>query len=92
MSESVETPVVEPKVEVVVKERKPAPKKNVEEKKLCPKCGRPLRKPPVERALGGGRACIKPGCRKVSKGPRFHFLCETHMDTPKKEWKKWVEK
>ena len=33
--------------------------------------------------------CIAPGCGKSSKGPRFHYLCETHRTAPKKEWEQW---
>jgi hypothetical protein len=35
------------------------------------------------------RPCIKPGCGKPSKGPRFHYLCAEHMKAPSAEWKAW---
>ena len=35
------------------------------------------------------RNCICPGCKKLSKGPRFHFLCEIHRNAPKREWSAW---
>lgn len=38
------------------------------------------------------RSCIKPGCKHPSKGPRFHFLCEKHLDAPAKQWKVWKQK
>lgn len=34
-------------------------------------------------------SCIAPGCRNKSKGPRFHYLCDKHMDTPKKQYEQW---
>lgn len=34
-------------------------------------------------------ACIAPGCRNRSKGPRFHYLCDKHVDTPKKQYEAW---
>lgn len=33
--------------------------------------------------------CIAPGCRRQSKGPRFHFLCEDHMDAPTLKILEW---
>jgi hypothetical protein len=38
------------------------------------------------------RTCIKPGCRKKSKGPRYHHLCEEHKDTPKRQMRAWQKK
>ena len=36
----------------------------------------------------GGRKldmrCRYPGCKNRSKGPRFHYLCETHLKLPRK--------
>lgn len=43
---------------------------------------RPKAKP---RDLG----CIAPGCKNVSKGPRFHYLCEKHMDAPRRSYEQW---
>jgi hypothetical protein len=34
-------------------------------------------------------SCIAPGCKNVSKGPRFHYLCEKHMDAPKRQYEQW---
>ena len=34
-------------------------------------------------------SCIAPGCSNPSKGPRFHYLCETHKDAPKKDYEAW---
>jgi hypothetical protein len=39
---------------------------------------------------GGGVRCISPNCQKLSKGPRFHFLCETHRKAPKAKWTAWA--
>lgn len=33
--------------------------------------------------------CIAPGCKNTSKGPRFHYLCEKHLDAPKKDYEAW---
>lgn len=33
--------------------------------------------------------CIAPGCRNMSKGPRFHYLCEDHRNAPKRDWTAW---
>ncbi len=33
--------------------------------------------------------CIAPGCPNPSKGPRFHYLCEKHKDSPKKDYEAW---
>jgi hypothetical protein len=38
------------------------------------------------------RTCIKPGCKKKSKGPRHHHLCEDHLKAPKKKWQAWQKK
>ena len=38
------------------------------------------------------RTCIKPGCRKKSKGPRYHHLCEEHKDAPKRQMRAWQKK
>ena len=35
--------------------------------------------------------CIAPGCKNPSKGPRFHYLCDEHIDAPKKDWQAWQE-
>ena len=35
--------------------------------------------------------CIAPECANRSKGPRFHYLCDTHVNTPKKVYDKWRE-
>ncbi|MBI4508931.1 MAG: hypothetical protein HY698_04815 [Deltaproteobacteria bacterium] len=50
----------------------------------------------IGRRVGPGRpakrrsmACIAPGCTNSSKGPRFHYLCEKHMDAPKKDYEAW---
>jgi hypothetical protein len=40
---------------------------------------------------GGGVTCIAPKCKNLSKGPRFHFLCEAHRTTKKAQWSKWAE-
>lgn len=37
------------------------------------------------------RRCICPGCKKQSRGPRFHYLCEDHTSEPKKSWLEWQE-
>lgn len=34
-------------------------------------------------------SCIAPGCGNKSKGPRFHYLCEAHGDTPKRTYEEW---
>jgi len=33
--------------------------------------------------------CIAPGCTNTSKGPRFHYLCEKHMNAPKRDYEVW---
>jgi len=33
--------------------------------------------------------CIAPGCTNTSKGPRFHYLCEKHMNAPKRDYEAW---
>ncbi|MFH0901736.1 MAG: hypothetical protein V2A73_13995 [Pseudomonadota bacterium] len=33
--------------------------------------------------------CIAPGCKNVSKGPRFHYLCEEHAGVPAKDYQAW---
>src|SRR5262249_24224997 len=33
--------------------------------------------------------CIAPGCTNTSKGPRFHYLCDKHMNAPKKDYEAW---
>ncbi len=35
-------------------------------------------------------ACIAPGCKNTSKGPRFHYLCDKHRDASKAEYKAWA--
>ncbi len=55
------------------------------------------RLPAVARLTTGGHkhlskremACIAPGCKNTSKGPRFHYLCDKHKDAPKKEYEEW---
>lgn len=34
-------------------------------------------------------SCIAPGCKNKSKGPRFKYLCEKHLDTPKRQIEQW---
>ena len=34
-------------------------------------------------------SCIAPGCKNTSKGPRFRYLCPTHMDASKKDVEAW---
>lgn len=36
--------------------------------------------------------CIAPKCGERSKGPRFHYLCEDHADTPLRKVRNWQEK
>lgn len=40
--------------------------------------------------------CRVPGCKKKSKGPRFHYMCEDHKKLSKREklafLKSWKEK
>lgn len=38
------------------------------------------------------RTCIKPDCKKKSKGPRHHHLCQDHLNAPKKKWQAWQKK
>ena len=33
--------------------------------------------------------CIAPGCKNLSKGPRFHYLCDDHLGAPKRDWETW---
>ncbi len=50
------------------------------------------RKPGRRAAAGGVRrvvGCIAPGCTNPSKGPRFHYLCDKHKDSPKKDYEAW---
>ena len=47
--------------------------------------------PRVVRQPGGGRTCIAANCKNPSKGPRFHFLCETHRKAPKAQVAKWQQ-
>ena len=35
--------------------------------------------------------CIAPACKNLSKGPRFHYLCDDHRKAPKKDWEAWQE-
>jgi hypothetical protein len=37
------------------------------------------------RGLKRDMSCRYPGCKNRSKGPRFRFLCETHLKLPKKK-------
>lgn len=45
------------------------------------------------RPAGSGKKrllpCIAPGCSNQSKGPRFHYLCEKHMNAPKRDYEAW---
>jgi hypothetical protein len=45
------------------------------------------------RPAGSGKKrllpCIAPGCTNQSKGPRFHYLCEKHMNAPKRDYEAW---
>ena len=45
------------------------------------------------RKVGSGKKrilpCIAPGCTNQSKGPRFHYLCEKHMNAPKRDYEAW---
>jgi hypothetical protein len=36
--------------------------------------------------------CVAPRCGKPSKGPRFHFLCEDHLNAPRRDYMKWRER
>jgi hypothetical protein len=38
---------------------------------------------------GRDMACLSPGCRNTSKGPRFRYLCEAHLDSSTKEVDAW---
>lgn len=33
--------------------------------------------------------CIAPGCKNMSKGPRFRYLCEQHLNASKKDVETW---
>lgn len=35
------------------------------------------------------RPCIAAGCKEMSKGPRFRYLCDRHRSAPKKRIDKW---
>jgi hypothetical protein len=48
--------------------------------------GHQPRKSRIKRRIMG---CIAPSCKNPSKGPRFHYLCDKHMEAPKKEWQAW---
>src|ERR1041384_5032014 len=50
------------------------------------KIGRRGRPPGAKNRL---LPCIAPGCGNPSKGPRFHYLCEKHMNAPKKDYEAW---
>jgi len=50
------------------------------------KVGRRGRPPGARKRL---LPCIAPGCGNPSKGPRFHYLCEKHMNAPKKDYEAW---
>jgi hypothetical protein len=47
----------------------------------------------IKLALGGKLPrilpCRAPGCKKASKGPRFHFLCEDHRGASAKQIESW---
>ncbi len=53
----------------------------------------PMLSPTLIRVKGKRRprdlACIAPGCKNRSKGPRFHYLCDKHMETPRKQYEQW---
>src|SRR5262245_32723807 len=34
-------------------------------------------------------ACIAPGCKNMSKGPRFHYLCDEHRGAKKSDYEAW---
>ena len=34
-------------------------------------------------------SCIAPGCKNLSKGPRFHYLCDNHRGAKKSEYEAW---
>lgn len=36
--------------------------------------------------------CIASGCKRESKGPRFHYLCEAHRDAKAKQVAEWKSK
>jgi hypothetical protein len=53
--------------------------------------GRRSKAVPARRAVKrwSPKTCIKPGCNNPPNGPRFHYLCKTHQDAPKKDWEAW---
>jgi hypothetical protein len=55
--------------------------------------GRRARALPAKRSVKrwSPKTCIKPGCNNAPNGPRFHFLCKTHQDAPKKDWEAWYK-
>ena len=44
-----------------------------------------IRRPTVKpvHVPGGGVKCRAPGCRKLSKGPRYHYLCADPAHRPR---------
>jgi hypothetical protein len=48
---------------------------------------------PARRAVKrwSPKTCIKPGCNNPPNGPRFHYLCKTHQNAPKKDWETWAK-
>ena len=34
-------------------------------------------------------ACMAPGCKNLSKGPRFHYLCDEHKGAKKSQIVSW---
>jgi hypothetical protein len=35
------------------------------------------------------RVCLKPGCKKLNRGPRFRYLCKIHERASEKQVEKW---
>ncbi len=44
---------------------------------------------PARQATGRPQTCIAPGCTNANKGPRFHYLCETHKGVAKPTYETW---
>lgn len=63
------------------------------EKKKRKSQPRPPVAPKVEkkRRAGAGRRCIKPGCTKISTGPRFRWCCKNHRDEKLSTILKWMK-
>lgn len=47
--------------------------------------------PPRKHSVKRNMACIAPKCSKRSKGPRFKYLCDDHIDSPVRKIKEWQE-